>query len=135
LSVCFGLAAGYEERAGPGGESAPPAPSLRPKETKGGMMMKDLAKKGFSLGLGLLVMTKEQVEKAVDELVKKGKISADESKKMVNRLIEAGEKERERLDEVLREKVKKILSELDVPSKKDLEALEERVRRLEERQQ
>ena len=36
-------------------------------------MMKDLAKKGFSLGLGLLVMTKEQVEKAVDELVKKGK--------------------------------------------------------------
>ncbi len=81
-------------------------------------MMKDLAKKGFSLGLGLLVMTKEQVEKAVDELVKKGKISADESKKMVNRLIEAGEKERERLDEVLREKVKKILSELDVPSKR-----------------
>ena len=98
-------------------------------------MMKDLAKKGFSLGLGLLVMTKEQVEKAVDELVKKGKISADESKKMVNRLIETGEREREHLDEVLRERVKNILSELDIPSKKELEALEERVRRLEERQE
>ncbi len=97
--------------------------------------MKDLAKKGLSLGLGLLVMTKEQVEKAVDELVNKGKISADESKKMVNRLIETGEREREHLDEVLRERVKKVLSELDIPSKKELEALEERVRRLEERQE
>jgi len=96
--------------------------------------MKDLAKKGLFLGLGLLVMTKEQVEKAVDELVKKGKISADESKKMVNRLIEAGEKEREHLDEALRERVKKILSELNIPTQKDLETLEERIRRLEERQ-
>ena len=42
--------------------------------------MKELAKKGLFLGLGLLVMSKEQVERAVDELVQKGKISAAESR-------------------------------------------------------
>lgn len=94
--------------------------------------MKELAKKGLFLSLGLLVMTKEQVEKAVDELVQKGKISAEESKKLVNQLIETGEKEREHVDKALRERMHKILSELNIPTKKDLEALEERLRRLEE---
>lgn len=94
--------------------------------------MKDLARKGLFLGLGLLVMTREQVEKAVDELAKKGKISAEESKKLIHKLIETGEKEREQMDKALRERINKILAELNVPTRKDLEALEERIRRLEE---
>lgn len=94
--------------------------------------MKELAKKGLFLGLGLLVMSKEQVERAVDELVQKGKISAAESRNLVNQLIETGEKEREQMDQALRDRLSKILSELDIPTRKDLEALEERIRRLEE---
>ena len=95
--------------------------------------MKELAKKGLFLGLGLLVMSKEQVERAVDELVQKGKISAAESRNLVNQFIETGEKEREQMDQALRDQFfSKILSELDIPTRKDLEALEERIRRLEE---
>ena len=82
--------------------------------------MKELAKKGLFLGLGLLVMSKEQVERAVDELVQKGKISAAESRNMVNRLIETGEREREQMDQALRERLIKVLSELDIPTRKGL---------------
>ncbi len=43
----------------------------------------DLLKNVFSLGLGAAAATKEQIEKAVDSLVKKGDISKEDSKVLI----------------------------------------------------
>lgn len=96
--------------------------------------MKDLLKKGLALGLGLAVASKEQIEKVVDELVKKGEVSAAESKELVEELVKKGEQEQEELKNKVRAYLKEFLSELDVPTKSDLKSLESRIEKLENRE-
>jgi polyhydroxyalkanoate synthesis regulator phasin len=50
----------------------------------------DLIKKGLAFGLGLAVSSKEQAEKIVNELVKKGELSMEESKDTINQQIQRG---------------------------------------------
>ncbi|HHY28792.1 MAG TPA: polyhydroxyalkanoate synthesis regulator [Desulfitobacterium dehalogenans] len=93
--------------------------------------MQDMIKKGLSLGLGLAVVSKEQIEKVVDELVKKGELSAGESKEWMNELIQKGEDQQDEIYTKLKEQVQKILAELNLPSKADMERLENRIAQLE----
>lgn len=93
--------------------------------------MSDLFKKAISLGLGLTVVSKEKVEKVVDDLVKRGELAPDESKALVNRLIERGEEEQSQIKSFIYDQVKKVLSEMDVPSENDVASLEQRVAALE----
>lgn len=96
--------------------------------------MKDLVKKGLALALGMAVASREQIEKVVDELVKKGEVSASESKNLVDELIKKGEEEhqnmRTRMREHVKEHVKDHLRELEVPSHDDVKNLESRVKDL-----
>lgn len=93
--------------------------------------MSDLFKKAISLGLGLTVVSKEKVEKVVDDLVKRGELAPNESKALVNRLIERGEEEQSQIKTIIYEQVKRVLSELDVPSETDVASLEQRIAALE----
>ena len=95
--------------------------------------MKDLIKKGLALGLGLAVVSKEQIEKIVEELVKKGEVSATESKELIRELFEKGEAEKKELNARIREQFEKILKDVNIPTKADLERLEQRIKELENR--
>lgn len=95
--------------------------------------MSDLFKKAISLGLGLTIVSKEKVEKAVDELVKRGELAPSESRALVDRLIERGEEERGVFKNAVQEQVQRVLKELQAPSKQDVEALEARIAVLERR--
>lgn len=97
--------------------------------------MKDLIKKGLALGLGLAVVSKEQIEKLVDELVKKGEVTAAESKDLVQELFEKGEAEKKQINERFREQFAQLLKELNIPTKADLERLEQRIKVLENEKQ
>ncbi len=46
--------------------------------------MRDTFKKGITLGLGLAASSKEQAEKVMEELMKKGEISKEESDDFLN---------------------------------------------------
>lgn len=96
--------------------------------------VKDLLKKGLALGLGLAVASKEQIEKTVNELVKKGEVSAAESKELIDELIRKGEEEQKALRSKIREHVKEFLHELDIPTKEELRNLESRIEQLEKRE-
>lgn len=95
--------------------------------------MKDLIKKGLALGLGLAVASKEQIEKAVDELVKKGEVSASESKELIDELIRKGEEEQKELRMKIREHVNDFLRELNITTKEDIRNLEKRIDDLEKK--
>ncbi|HEY2494586.1 MAG TPA: phasin family protein [Paenibacillus sp.] len=95
--------------------------------------MSDLFKKAISLGWGLTMVSKEKVEKVVDELVKRGELAPDESKALVNRLIERGEEEQSQFKSVINDQVKKILHEINVPTTSDVTNLEQRIAVLEQR--
>lgn len=91
----------------------------------------DLFKKGLAFGLGLAVASKEQVKKFVDELVKQGEISIEESKEVFNQLIKRGEEEKTELQRLVREQVAQVINKLDIATKEDIRELEEKIRKLE----
>ncbi|WP_144027075.1 phasin family protein [Paenibacillus sp. FSL R7-0273] len=95
--------------------------------------MSDLFKKAISLGVGLTIVSKEKVEKAVDELVKRGELAPSESRALVDRLVERGEEERSSFKTAVQEQVQKVLRDLKVPVKSDIEELEARIAVLERR--
>lgn len=99
------------------------------------MSMRDVLAKMLSLGLGIVAVSKEQVEKVVDELVKKGEMAPAEARRMVDEMLERGRKERERLGEVIRNQIRKSLTELDLVSREELLTLQQRIQYLEERLQ
>ncbi|MGI6143641.1 MAG: phasin family protein [bacterium] len=99
------------------------------------MSMRDVLAKMLSLGLGIVAVSKEQVEKVVDELVKKGEMAPAEARRMVDEMLERGREEKERLGEVIRNQIRKSLTELDLVSREELLTLQQRVQYLEERLQ
>ena len=95
--------------------------------------MKDLLKKGLALGLGLAVISKEQIEKFVDEMVNKGEVSANESKELVENLVKRGQEEQQELNKKIKEQLQGLMTELGVVTKADFSQLEERLSKLENR--
>ncbi|MGQ8875491.1 phasin family protein [Paenibacillus sp. TSA_86.1] len=95
--------------------------------------MSDLFKKAFSLGLGLTVVSKEKIEKTVDDLVKRGELAPGESKALIERLMERGDEEQGQLKRIIQEQVKRVLQEVGVASESDVAALEQRVAVLEKK--
>lgn len=95
--------------------------------------MSDLFKKAISLGVGLTIVSKEKVEKVVEELVKRGELAPSESKALVDRLIERGEEESVMLKSTVQEQVQRVLKEMKVPVKGDIAELESRIVVLERR--
>lgn len=93
--------------------------------------MSDLFKKAISLGLGLTIVSKEKVEKAVEDLVKRGELAPSESKDLVNRLVERGEEEQSHLKDFISEQVKRVLQDMGVATTQDILTLQLRIAELE----
>lgn len=93
--------------------------------------MSDLFKKAISLGWGLTIVSKEKVEKAVEDLVNRGELAPSESKALIDRLIERGAEEQSQFKALIREQISRILQDLEVPAKNDVASLEQRVALLE----
>mgnify|MGYP002399038597 CR=1 FL=1 len=96
-------------------------------------MMNDLFDKLFSLGIGIAAASKEQVEKLVNELVEKGKMTRSESAEVVESLINKGKETQKKMEEVVNSKVEETLKSLNLVTKKDFDELEARVKALEEK--
>jgi polyhydroxyalkanoate synthesis regulator phasin len=87
--------------------------------------MIDLMKKGIMFGLGLAVVSKDQIEKLVDELVKKGEVSQAKSKELVNTITQRGEEQQQKLNQMIREQIKQLTEELHLATKDDIHRLEQ----------
>lgn len=95
----------------------------------------DLLKNVFSLGLGAAAATKEQIEKTVDSLVKKGDISKEDSKVLIKQWVEKGELAQKQLDDSVKAKVNQALNGLNLATKEEVEELERRIVILEKQNQ
>ncbi|MBT2614672.1 MULTISPECIES: phasin family protein [unclassified Bacillus (in: firmicutes)] len=95
----------------------------------------DLLKNVFSLGLGAAASTKEQIEKTVDSLVKKGDISKEDSKVLIKQWVEKGEQAQKQLDDSVKAKVNQALNGLNLATKEEVEELERRIVILEKQNQ
>lgn len=85
-------------------------------------------KKLVMIGIGGTALAVEKVSEYVDDLVKQGKLTVDEGKKLTEELIRSKEKE---VTEKGRAEIEAILLEMNIAQRKDIEALETRIEDLE----
>lgn len=99
---------------------------------------RDLLSKAMDLGIGAVLLTKEAAEKAVDELVAKGDVTREEGKHLLERMMERGKDQKERLEKLVAELVEKAVARADLArgaelrtARAELAELGKRVDRLE----
>ena len=93
--------------------------------------MEDLFKKVMYTGVGLVTTAGEKIQKNIDELVKKGSLSAEEGRKVVADLWDNTETKKEEFEGKLKEMVASVIESLNLPTKSDIDALMKRVEEME----
>jgi len=95
--------------------------------------LKNILNKGVTLGLGLAITRKEQAQKLVDEMVKKGELSRDESVEFVEKLFQKGIETQMQLDQLITKKAQELVAKLNVATKEDIRRLEQRIDQIDQK--
>jgi len=88
-------------------------------------------KKTLLAGLGAAVVTSEKVQAGLEDFVRQGKISATDARAMAEKIAGDGKKEFEDVSAKLGDKVRELLSYAEQKHLPRIEALEDRVDKLE----
>jgi polyhydroxyalkanoate synthesis regulator phasin len=78
-------------------------------------------------GLGATVLTVEKIEASLQELVEKGKISADEAREAAKKISEESKKEFKDARSSLEKSFEEMLGKAPVARSKDIEAINKRL--------
>ncbi len=95
--------------------------------------MQDLLKKAFSLGIGVLLVSKDKIEEVVNELVKRGELGQEEGKNLVKELIEKGESSMHEVEGKIEKIVQSVTEKLNLPTRKELNELKSEIEQLKEK--
>ena len=95
--------------------------------------MLDIIKKSIYLGLGAASLTKERVEKLVDELIEKGLLVKEEKAETIKDLMDKIEKEEKEIQKKFKKAVDETLETIGAATQKDIEKLEKRIKQLEKK--
>lgn len=100
--------------------------------------MTDFINKMINLGFGAVLLTKENIEEVIDEMVKKGEIKKDEAKVRANELFKKVLSSKQEIESKIEKIVENALHKLDIPTRKELQdmqkKLEEIIKRMESRE-
>ena len=96
-------------------------------------MLEEKLKKVLLAGLGGVVVTGDKLEELKKKLVKENKMSEKEAKGLIDELVEAGEGQWKEFEKSAKEMLRKRLDSMDVPDRRELEELKNRVEGLERR--
>ncbi len=95
--------------------------------------MMDYMKKAMLIGMGLAAATREKIEEVTAELVKKGELSEKEGREMVNDLLERSRKMKDEMDKKVEKIVSDTLVRFNLPTRKEVSELRERIEALEKK--
>ena len=94
--------------------------------------LEGLFKKFVYTGVGLVALTKDRLQKTIDEMVKEDKISENEGEKMVTDFFKNTESKKNELEGQLKKVVDKAVSKFKFANSSNLEELTNRVKVLEQ---
>jgi len=78
--------------------------------------MGDLISRALLCGLGLASLTKDAIQKTVEDLVNQSKLSEEEGRKLVRELHQRSEKAKKSLEKNVNSAVHTIFEHLDLPA-------------------
>ena len=93
--------------------------------------MAELFKKFLYTSVGLVSNTGERMQTLITDLVEKGRLSEDEGKKIVEEFTAGTTDKRNEFEDRLSGLVQDIMHKLNLPTRAQIEALEERIEELE----
>ncbi|MGO9137020.1 MAG: phasin family protein [Syntrophales bacterium] len=93
--------------------------------------MLDYIRKMTLAGAGLAIMTTEKIQEIMDELVKKGEMTEKEAREAVTEFVEKSRQAKKDLEDKMEETVTGLLKRLNIPTRKELEEIKERLAHLE----
>lgn len=100
--------------------------------------MTTLARKVLLASVGAVALTKDEIEQFVSRLVERGEIAEQDGRKMVKDVLarrraqteqaeEEVEKQMEKAENVLDERIEAMLTRLNVPTKNDIDTLSQKI--------
>ncbi len=95
--------------------------------------IRDLIERTFLIGVGAAAFTKDRVQELVEEFVRRGELSSDEGREMVDRLVVRSREEAKTAMRRADSSVQGVLRDFGVVTRRDIENLEMRTRQLEHR--
>jgi polyhydroxyalkanoate synthesis regulator phasin len=98
-----------------------------------GQSIRDLIERTFLIGVGAAAFTKDRVQELVEEFVRRGELSGEEGREMVDRLVARSRDEAKSAVRRADSSLQGALRDFGITTRRDLEDLEMRVRQLEHR--
>jgi polyhydroxyalkanoate synthesis regulator phasin len=92
-----------------------------------------LIERTFLIGVGAAAFTKDRVQELVEEFVKRGELSSDEGREMVDRLVTRSRDEARSVVRRADSSLQGAFRDFGITTRRELEDLEMRVRHLEHR--
>ena len=89
--------------------------------------MLEYLKKSLLTGVGLALRSKNEIEGLAKEFAQQSKMSQDEAKEFLKDCQHKYEDAKTDFDEKIEKTIEKIISKLDLPSKSDIKALNDRI--------
>ena len=97
--------------------------------------MFDIIKKSILAGIGAIAATQEKAQDVIADFVEKGKITEQEGKTLLNDLQHAVQENQEKFSAKIDERVTCMMDRLNLATKDDLAAVNERLARIEQQLQ
>jgi polyhydroxyalkanoate synthesis regulator phasin len=98
-----------------------------------GQGIRDLIERTFLVGVGAAAFTKDKVQTLVDEFVRRGELSTDEGRDMVDKLVARSRDEARSAMKRADSSLQGALHDLGLAPRREVEDLELRIRQLEHR--
>jgi polyhydroxyalkanoate synthesis regulator phasin len=93
--------------------------------------MENAFKNFFYTGVGFISIAADKFKKAVDELVKDGKLSKEEGKKIVDDFIKSSDERKSEFESTFKNVIEDTIEKLKFASKEEVEKLKNRITVLE----
>ncbi|NIA19648.1 MAG: hypothetical protein GWP07_04360 [Xanthomonadaceae bacterium] len=95
------------------------------------MEISTLARKFLLLGIGALSLTEERLEQIISDMVKKGEISRQEGRNLVQEMLEKINLEKDNISEKIKKEFDSLMNKVDVPKQSELNELKQKIAELE----
>ncbi|HHV73434.1 MAG TPA: hypothetical protein GXX41_02050 [Thermoanaerobacterium sp.] len=82
--------------------------------------MVNLLEKSINFSLGLFSLSREKIEKTVEELVNKGEVAREDAQGLVKDLVKKGEEQKEELKGIFKDIIAETFDYMNIAKKEDL---------------
>ena len=101
--------------------------------TRGGIVLDEFRRLALFTS-GVAELTRHRAEQLVRELVQSGEVRRDQASSLVKMVLDLGKQNRQEIGQMIRSEIRNQISSLGLATERDLERLERRLARVEERQ-